>query len=388
MKQIIKIGIALLLLVLCYCLLLTACDQKDTEQKETPSYSQNSNASKSTEKSDKSNEETRSKEQETSSQDTQAPNNGTTHVHSYEEWETVKQATCTEDGTEQRYCKCGDMQSRNIPAGGHSSYKWVKISDPSCTEEGKKEQQCETCGYVKSTLTTPATGHSYPYYGEVIQPAGCTTEGRQIFRCTNKLCDHSYEDKIEPNGHSYSTTTVNASCETAGGIQYSCRNCSHSYFEETSNAIGSHNLEITGVCSRCKKDCSVDMRERISAPLTGTTYGFSYEYDNVYLYFNWQATNNSSNTIKYCTFQIRCYNGVGDVIATKTLTVTRPIASNGRINGGRTDLGDGFYYSNLDSMKKLEISYIKLEYSDGTVECGYYGYSTTQINNNLGEWNP
>lgn len=41
------------------------------------------------------------------------------HVHSYGAWEVVKDATCTEEGEKQRFCACGDVQTRTIDKLAH-----------------------------------------------------------------------------------------------------------------------------------------------------------------------------------------------------------------------------------------------------------------------------
>lgn len=39
------------------------------------------------------------------------------HTHNYGEWETVKNATCTEDGIKKKACSCGDTEQEKIPRG-------------------------------------------------------------------------------------------------------------------------------------------------------------------------------------------------------------------------------------------------------------------------------
>ena len=42
------------------------------------------------------------------------------HTHEFGEWETIKSATCTENGEKVRYCDCGEKQSEAINATGHN----------------------------------------------------------------------------------------------------------------------------------------------------------------------------------------------------------------------------------------------------------------------------
>ena len=42
------------------------------------------------------------------------------HVHVFGEWETVKDATCEENGEEKRICACGTEEKQDVPAKGHT----------------------------------------------------------------------------------------------------------------------------------------------------------------------------------------------------------------------------------------------------------------------------
>ena len=67
--------------------------------------------------------------------------------HSYGEWTTTKEASCTEAGSEHRICsECGHEETREIPAKGHS-YIHVDQIEPTKSKEGVKEHyMCEDCG--------------------------------------------------------------------------------------------------------------------------------------------------------------------------------------------------------------------------------------------------
>lgn len=50
------------------------------------------------------------------------------HKHSFGEWEIKAEATCTEDGSQSRYCECGEVQTETIRAKGHN------IEEGVCTD--------------------------------------------------------------------------------------------------------------------------------------------------------------------------------------------------------------------------------------------------------------
>lgn len=78
--------------------------------------------------------------------------------HRYE-YETLQEATCTEDGLERVFCDvCGDEYTRVIPSNGHSMVK--EVVEPFCTMDGYIYHYCQNCSYFEEELI-PAPGHSW-----------------------------------------------------------------------------------------------------------------------------------------------------------------------------------------------------------------------------------
>ena len=71
------------------------------------------------------------------------------HVHLFGEWTTTQAATCTKDGTRERYCTCGEKEFDTITA----SHAWQEAT---CLEA----KMCTTCGLTEGTALghTTATG--------------------------------------------------------------------------------------------------------------------------------------------------------------------------------------------------------------------------------------
>jgi len=346
-----------------------------------------------------------------------APETTVQHTHTYGSWQTLKEATCSEAGSEERVCACGEKETRKLDKLDHTEGEWTPVKKITCTEEGVSNQLCSVCGSVINVKTNPARGHSYQwvttkaatctsagekveeckysdcdsirsrqsinklghsYRSTITENATCTKEGVQQYTCAN--CKDTYTEKIEKLGHKYSYRTISASCETPGGKEYECSRCSDTYFEKTSEAYGTHKLEVTGVCSRCNKDCSVDMTKRVGAPVENNEYGFSFYYDST-LNLSWEAQNLSNKEIKYCTLYLAGYNAVGDFVYGKSYKITGPIKSNKSICSPLLGFYDLLVFRNWlaedQKITKITISHIMLEYMDGTVEAGAYGYSTT-----------
>lgn len=119
-------------------------------------------------------------------------------------WQTVKEPTCTEAGSEQRVCEvCGEvLETREIPATGHKDGEWVVTKQATCTEPGEKELHCATCGELfldaegkqpadEDALAIPALGHKL----EQVVAVAPTIDKEGVeahYRCT--VCGELYWD--------------------------------------------------------------------------------------------------------------------------------------------------------------------------------------------------
>ena len=130
------------------------------------------------------------------------------------------------------------------------------------------------------------------------------------------------------------------------------------------------------------------MSKRVGAPIEDNQYGFSfYMSSNSFLNISWEAKNISKKEIKYCTILLVGYNAVGDYVYSKNIKITGPISTGGNVQL----LAGGFFNAIIfrdwmaqeQEITKMVISHIKLEYMDGSIEAGSYGYGTTYVNTKL-----
>lgn len=78
--------------------------------------------------------------------------NQLTCVHDYQIIDT-KEATCTEDGYEERICSlCNHTDKKTIKAKGHIFNDPITIKEPSSTEHGLKTYECKVCKFVKEEI--------------------------------------------------------------------------------------------------------------------------------------------------------------------------------------------------------------------------------------------
>ena len=117
-----------------------------------------------------------------------------TGQHTYGEWTTVKEATCTTAGQKQRTCKvCNHVDTQEIPALDHDFHGTETVTKaPTCAETGTKTVQCTRCTEVETqTIPIDSNAHNYQDDWTVTTPATCTTEGVETRYCHN---DHSHSE--------------------------------------------------------------------------------------------------------------------------------------------------------------------------------------------------
>ena len=134
--------------------------------------------------------------------------------HSYGQWQTVQEATCLEDGLQERVCSCGAKDTQVLPALGHTVVV-DEAKTASCTESGLTEgSHCSVCNTVLQEQQVIAPQH-VTEETPVIEP-DCTRAGKEAGAyCI--LCGEYVisPQKIRQNGHNY----VNGVCTVCNAVQ-------------------------------------------------------------------------------------------------------------------------------------------------------------------------
>ena len=121
----------------------------------------------------------------------------------------------------------------------------------SCTEDGYKQYYCEKCGYLYKTDVIYAYGHTFGDWETVIK-ATCTATGLEQRTCR---CGETQIRELSQLQHDY----VAALIETLDGVEqktYECRNCKHSYIVR--NAM-SEVVYSNETISHCPADFTFDV---------------------------------------------------------------------------------------------------------------------------------
>ena len=122
-----------------------------------------------------------------------------THEHIFESWKTVKEATCAEEGSKERRCSCGEVETASIPAIGHKESEWIIDKDAAQKENGAKHTVCTVCGVTVSEKIIPAIGSAGLAYTVNSDGKTCTVTG--IGTCTDtEICIGMYIDVYTVTG--------------------------------------------------------------------------------------------------------------------------------------------------------------------------------------------
>ena len=80
----------------------------------------------------------------------------TAHTHEWGEWQTVTEASCTEDGVAKRVCKLDSThtEEKKIAKTGHDWDEGVITTKPTEDADGVKTFTCSKCNETKTEAVT------------------------------------------------------------------------------------------------------------------------------------------------------------------------------------------------------------------------------------------
>lgn len=173
--------------------------------------------------------------------------------HSYGQWVTTKEPTCSAEGTKERTCTICNTQKETgtVPAtGNHTEGDWVTTKEPTCVAEGTAQTKCKVCGTAMNTKSIAATGVHTPGDWKTVTDATCTANGKKAKFCT--VCDKELETGEIPAGHKPGDweTSKSPTCTEEGTKVKKCSVCKE-VLETASVAKKDHSFNGNATCSVC-----------------------------------------------------------------------------------------------------------------------------------------
>ncbi len=148
--------------------------------------------------------------------------------HSFTEYISDENATCTENGTKTATCdncdKTDTVEEENT-ATGHSWNSGEVTKKPTCAEKGIKTFTCTACSAQRSEDVAKTTEHKWNS-GKVTKAPTCAEKGIKTFTCTVCSAERS-EDIAKTTAHKWNNgvVTKEATATEEGIITYTCNVC-------------------------------------------------------------------------------------------------------------------------------------------------------------------
>ncbi|MBQ8918247.1 MAG: hypothetical protein IJ044_05955 [Oscillospiraceae bacterium] len=192
--------------------------------------------------------------------------------------------TCTDAGYITHICSsCGHgYTTPGADELGHSFTNYDSDNNATCTTDGTKPAKCDRCDATDTVVDEGSVlGHSY---GIVVTPPDCTHPGYTTHTCSK--CGDSYIDgETDAVGHSYASAVTAPTCSDAGYTTNTCSKCGESYRDDEVSALGhsftnyasDHNATCTADGTKTAKCGRCDATETVTD--TGSAKGHQFVKD-------------------------------------------------------------------------------------------------------------
>ncbi len=149
-------------------------------------------------------------------------------VHSWDEGQVVKDATCTGQGEKSYTCQvCGEKKTENTEPLGHEwDVNYTVDRESTCKEQGSESRHCSRCGEKGESRLLPLSQEHTWDDGKITGDATCTDQGEKTYTC--QVCQITRTEKTEALGHDWDTEyTVDqpATYTKEGSESIHCRRC-------------------------------------------------------------------------------------------------------------------------------------------------------------------
>lgn len=238
--------------------------------------------------------------------------------------DAIKSEACANDGSITYRCAfCNSYRTEDTTyATGHSfSSTWTLDKAPTCAEQGSQSRHCAKCDKKTDVIYVSPTGnHTYTAWKTTKNP-DCTKPGEQ--RCSCTVCGKVLTRELDPLGHKYVDTVVDATYDAKGYTLHKCSVCGSSYKSDYTDIL------VLGYVKNLK--VTRQNPKFITLEWSMSTDGSGYEVEQ-YKGGKWtQILKTTGNTTLQCTasslapetrysFRIKSYKKTGSVVVCSDYT--------------------------------------------------------------------
>lgn len=175
--------------------------------------------------------------------------------HDLAEEVVVREATCSEEGLNQQFCKregCGHVEDVKVKKIDCVQSDWIVDTEATCDAAGSRHIECTECHKVIRTESIAKLNHDMSDW-VVTVPATCVRQGTEERYCDRVNCNHKESRVVDsiPHVEEYRITTVEVSCVIEGKQDLYCANCEGMYKTETIPWVDHVDSDSNHYCDVC-----------------------------------------------------------------------------------------------------------------------------------------
>ena len=192
------------------------------------------------------------------------------HIHTFDKQVITDEykatdTTCTEAATYYYSCECGEKGTETFTSGnalGHSFTNYVSDNNATCTTDGTKTAKCNRCT-VTDTVTDEGSKLSHVYSEQTVSetylaaPATCTEKAKYYYSCScgAKGTETFEHGEIDRENHDYKDVITAPTKYTDGYTTHTCARCGNTFKDSVTYATGSIGLKFENLSD--SNDCAV-----------------------------------------------------------------------------------------------------------------------------------
>jgi len=165
----------------------------------------------------------------------------------HDEVDDVVAPTCTEAGITNITCSRCDYTSTKDPVDALGHDEIYDVIAPTCVAGGITNVTCSRCDYTATKDPTEATGeHKYDVKGETVEPT-CTEAGYTVYGCSAGECGTTEnKDPVAALGHEEVYDVIAPTCVAGGITNVTCSRCDYTATKDPTDATGEHKYDVKG----------------------------------------------------------------------------------------------------------------------------------------------